>query len=227
MVISGHYRTFDQTWKNIKEFINTNDLDVYCHLWSDNDPDKNREQLHNVRDRLNPKRILQEPQDMNMFLPIEERVKSINPKPMAFDRVAGAAAMYYSRQTALELVDEEYENVVHCRYDLGFRQMFQFHNIDKIVTPLEESYNLISDIFAIMPFEYTKYYFLYNDYERLQSTYFEPEFLDWLRNIKQYPERDVKIHIEQRYCPHMLLLRNLMINNVPTVIENIPVYIHR
>ena len=34
IVLSGQYRTFDKTKENIKKFIDANELDVYCHLWS-------------------------------------------------------------------------------------------------------------------------------------------------------------------------------------------------
>jgi hypothetical protein len=42
-----------------------------------------------------------------------------------------------------------------------------------------------------------------------------------------YPENDIKIHVEQRYCPHMILLRNLSMNGVEFTIENLPVYLQR
>jgi hypothetical protein len=52
IVLSGQYRTFDQTWENIKRFIDLNQLDVYCHLWSDS-----KEEFDNIVDRLKPVRI--------------------------------------------------------------------------------------------------------------------------------------------------------------------------
>jgi hypothetical protein len=125
------------------------------------------------------------------------------------------------------LVEDEYDSLVYCRYDIGFGSMFQFADVGVTVTPLEESYNLISDIFAIMPFKDAKHYFLYDQYERLHSTPFEPEFIEWLRNVKKYPEQDIKIHIEQRYCPHMMLMRNLIMNGVTFISENIPVRLQR
>ena len=96
-----------------------------------------------------------------------------------------------------------------------------------IITPEEESYNLISDIFAVMPAHMAESYFLYDDYERLHSTPWEPEFLEWLRNIKQYPEQDIQTHIHTRYCPHLMLMRNIIMNGHNYVIDNLPVSILR
>jgi hypothetical protein len=98
--------------------------------------------------------------------------------------------------------------------------------VDRVVTPLEESYKIISDIFAIIPFKDAKHYFLFDEYERLHSTPFETEFIEVLRK-RGYPENDIKIHVEQRYCPHMILLRNLSMNGVEFTIENLPVYLQR
>jgi hypothetical protein len=98
---------------------------------------------------------------------------------------------------------------------------------DVILTPLEESYNLISDIFAIIPTQYAKSYFLYDEYERLHSTQFEPEFVDWLRDIKKYGDDNINIHMFERYCPHMMLLRNLFTDKTPFVTMDIPVRLKR
>ena len=115
-----------------------------------------------------------------------------------------------------------------CRYDIAFQNVFQFQNANLLFTPLEESYNLVSDIFAIMPFQNAKYYFLYDEYERLHSTQFEPEFEDYLRNIRRYGEENIRIHKEDRYCPHMMLLRHLYMNNIRQVGTNqLSVYIQR
>jgi hypothetical protein len=86
------------------------------------------------------------------------------------DKLAGNASMNFGRKRAFNLVDKEYRNLVYCRYDITFNPIFKFDNVDVLVTPLEESYNLISDIFAIMPFGDAKHYFIYDEYERLHST---------------------------------------------------------
>ncbi len=93
-------------------------------------------------------------------------------------------------------------------------QLFDFKDVDMLITPFEESYNLISDIFAIMPFSYAKHYFLYDVYERLHMTPFEKEFEDHLRYDRKYGEENIRIHKEDRYCPHMMLLRNIYMNKL-------------
>jgi hypothetical protein len=224
IVLSGQYRTFDQTWEKIKQFIDNNQLDVYCHLWS-----TNVNEVNSIVDKLKPiKYLVEDPSRyVGQFQAIERNVLLKNPKPLSTDKIAGNASMNYSRKKAFELIEDEYESLVYCRYDIRFRNIFQFEDVDVTVTPLEESYNLISDIFAIMPFKDAKHYFIYDQYERLHSTPFEPEFVEWLKNVKKYPEQDIKIHIEQRYCPHMMLMRNLIMNNITFISENIPLYLQR
>lgn len=230
IVLSGQYRTFDDTWPQLKEFIDLNELDVYCHLWGVADEEENNWQFHQVKDRLQPKRILQEPYSDKLetrFNEIESNIRAKNPKGPNQDKLAGNASMNYSRKIAYELVNQEYDNLVYCRYDIGFKQMFKFADVDIIMTPAEESYNLISDIFAIMPFEQAKYYFLYDNYEYLHSNQFEPEFVEWLRKVKQYPEQDIQTHLNQRWCPHMMLMRNIIMNGITYSTQDIPVYLKR
>ena len=224
IVLSGQYRSFDQTAENIVKFINLNELDVFCHLWTD-DIDERRI----VIERLRPKKYLFEKSDAHteVFNEMETRIRRNNPKPALTDKVAGNASMNYSRKQAFNLIDEEYDTVVYCRYDIGFTDLFEFKDIDRVFTPVEESYNLISDIFAIMPMEYAKHYFLYDEYERLHSTQFEEKFENWLREEKKYGEENIRIHKYDRYCPHMMLLRNLLTNNVPVAVTNLPVFLKR
>jgi hypothetical protein len=211
IVLSGQYRTFDQTWENIKRFIDLNQLDVYCHLWSDS-----QEEFNNVIDRLNPVRIKLENYETHReeFEMMERRIRTMNPKNPNQDRIAGNASMNYSRKKAFDLIDEEYDTLVYCRYDIKFDQLFDFKGVDMLITPFEESYNLISDIFAIMPFSYAKHYFLYDVYERLHMSPFEKEFEDYLRYERKYGEENIRIHKEDRYCPHMMLLRNIYMNKL-------------
>ncbi len=164
IVLSGQYRTFDQTWENIKRFIDLNQLDVYCHLWSDS-----QDEFNNVIERLNPVRIKLENYEVHKeeFEMMERRIRTMNPKNPNQDKIAGNASMNYSRKKAFDLIDDEYDTLVYCRYDIKFGQLFDFKDVDMLITPFEESYNLISDIFAIMPFSYAKHYFLYDVYERL------------------------------------------------------------
>lgn len=226
IVFSGQYRTFDQTSEKIRRFIDINNLDVYCHLWS-----TDQREIDNVTDRLTPKKILSE--DNSLFVGefdrIERDILSKNPKGPNQDKLAGNASMNYSRKKAYDLVPkDEYDFLVYCRYDIGFNQLFMFgDDVDRIITPFEESYNLISDIMAVMPMSMADSYFLYDEYERLHSTPWEPEFLDWLRNVKKYPEQDIQTHIHTRYCPHLMLMRNIIMNGNTFEILNLPIYLQR
>jgi hypothetical protein len=230
IVLSGQYRTFDQTCDNIQKFVEANDLDVYCHLWTDEDDEVSKYQFDKIVEKLNPKRILQQSAELfdDKFKQIERNILESNPKNPNTDRLIGNASMNYSRKAAFDLIEDEYDVLVYCRYDIGFHNVFQFQNVDILVTPLEESYNLISDIFAIMPFGAAKYYFLFDEYEKLHSTQFEPEFEEYLRNTRRYGEENIRIHKEDRYCPHMMLLRHIYMNGIRQVSTNqLSVYIQR
>lgn len=217
IVLSGQYRTFDQTWKGIKEFIDLNNLDVYCHLWSDKP-----QEIENVKMRLKPKAILaHDPDNYNLtFDEIEHRIRISNPKRPNNDKLAANASMNFGRKKAFELIQESYDMLVYCRYDIRFDKMFEFTKLDILLTPLEESYNLISDIFAVMPFKDAKHYFIYDQYERLHSTQFEPEFEHYMREVRQYGDENMRIHMTERYCPHMMLLRNIYMNGVKQINTN-------
>lgn len=224
IVLSGQYRTFDKTRDRLKKFIEINDLDVYCHLWS-----MNPKEIDDIKYSLKPKAILCEEWEnyKEEFQNMESRIRQANPKSAPNDKVAGNASMNYSRKKAFELIDQKYDVLLYCRYDIHVNELFQFSDVDKVYTPTEESYNLISDIFAMMPFEYAKNYFLYDNYERLHSTQFEQVFEDYLRFRKNYGEENIRIHKYERYCPHMMLLRNLIMSNTPFETVNIPVSLQR
>jgi hypothetical protein len=226
IVLSGQYRTFEKTKKNLKHFIDVNEMDVFCHLWS-----TNHEEYVDIVETLKPKSIIVEDTSKyaNEFKLIQERVFAANPKvTTVIDDIAKNASMNYGRKIAFESITGEYETLAYCRYDIGFEYIFKFDNLDRVLTPENESYNLISDIFAIMPFEDASKYFLYDNYEHLHSTQFETNFENWLRVIKGYPENDIKIHKEQRYCPHMTLLRNLHNNDVKyNTTTKLPVFLQR
>ena len=226
LVISGQYRTFDITWRNIKNFIDLNELDVYAHLWS---IDEN--EIKNVKDRLNPVKILTEyyPEHQKYFDDMETRIKSKNPKNLiGNDNLSGAASMHYSRKKAFDLVNKcDYDVVVYCRYDININQNFYFETVNNVITPEENSYALISDIFSVMPMSMADSYFLFDEYESLQSSDWESEFIEWLRNVKKYPERDILTHIHNRYCPHLMLMRNILKNGHSFEISNLPVSTQR
>lgn len=225
IVFSGQFRTLKQTIHNIKEFIRINNLDVYCFLWTSDEEEKKFviENLQPINFRFDDYSNYE-----NIFDEIEKRVRSNNPKSAPNDKVSANASMNFARKQAYSLIEKEYDNIFYCRYDIDIYEQFSLkENVDFIITPSEESYNLISDIFAIIPKKYANHYFLYDEYEKLHSTQFEFSFEDWLRNIKKYGEENIRIHKNERYCPHMMLLRNLFNNNIPFIVENLPVRIKR
>jgi hypothetical protein len=231
IVLSGHYRTFDTTWKNIKSFIDLNQLDVYCHLWEDEDPKENDRQFHSLIDKLElpDGRILRESPHKykQKFMDIEKRVKENNPKPNLIiqDKIWSTASMHYARKSAYDLIKEKYDILVYCRYDIIFDSIFRFQNVDCILTPEVESYNLMSDVFAIMPFEMAKKYFVFDDFEKSLSTKFEPEFEEWLNVVHKYGEHNIRIHNYHSYNTHMMMLRHFVMTKTPYKIMNIPVRI--
>lgn len=232
IVLSGQYRTFDDTWPRIKQFIDLNNLDVYCQLWTTGNPVEDEEQLKRVQDRLQPIRIVQTSSEIynKEFTEIELRIQKANPKTPQLgklpDKIAGNASMNYARKIAFNLIDQEYDTLVYCRYDLDFFDVFKFRDPPLVVVPKEQSYGLISDIFAIMPFKYAKYFFLFDEYERLHSTKFEAEFVEYLKSMP-YPDKDIDIHMLNRYCPHMMMVRHFAMNKIPYYCDNIPVRIQR
>jgi hypothetical protein len=144
------------------------------------------------------------------------------------DVLCNHASMNFSRQRAFELVDGVYDNFVYCRYDLDIYSNFKIESIENSVfVPYEESYNLISDIFCISPMHYAKHYFLFDSFQRLHSSDFEDSFVNFLDSTKKYGSENIRIHREERYCPHMILLRNLYNNGIPYSLYNFPVRLHK
>jgi hypothetical protein len=225
VVMSGHYRTFDQTYMSIRQMIEREESDVYCQLWSNDDTE-----CQNVIDRLNPKTFSAVNSSLfpGKFESIEERIRHKNPKGPNQDKVAGNASMHYARNYAYSLVPKhKYDTVIYCRYDLIVGEFKILKVPDTIHTPVQESYEMISDIFAVMPMSMADSYFLYDNYERLHSTPFEPIFMDWLRDTKKKTPQQIEDNVKNRYCPHSLLARNILMTGSSFAIENIPVHIKR
>lgn len=225
IIFSGQYRTFDKTKENLKQFVELNNLDVYCHLWS-----TNKKEIGLIEEFLQPKKILVEDFDdyRQYFESIESSIRFSNPKPSKMDILSNHASMNFGRKQAFNLVEGEYDNFVYCRYDIEIYNVFNIQSIsDCVFVPYEESYNLISDIFCVSPFKYAKYYFLFDSFQKLHSSNFEDGFLYYLEHIKQYGSENVRIHKEERYCPHMILLRNLYNNSIPFSLYHFPVRIQK
>ena len=196
-------------------------LDVYCHLWSE-DPTE----IADVKDTLNPKKMISESHKYDLeFSSMEEEIRSTLEKGNGIDNIKKMASMHFSRNAAFNLIDEEYDTIVYSRYDVQIHQSFKFDNVHGILTPTAESWGVISDIFAILHIEYAKHYFLYDYMQNLLSTQFESEFTKYLGTI--YPAETIRIHNDERYCPHMLLLRNLFLNKVPIEKFDLPLSLQR
>lgn len=225
IIFSGQYRTFDDTQDNLKQFIDLNELDVYCHLWSTEE-----KEINSIKEVLKPKKMFVEDFDeyKQYFKSIESSIRFSNPKPSTMDILSNHASMNFGRKQAFGLVEEEYDNFIYCRYDIDIYNIFKIDSVsDSIFVPFEESYNIISDIFCISPFKYAKHYFLFDVFQKLHSTDFEGGFLYYLETIKEYGSENIRIHREERYCPHMILLRNLYNNSVPFSLYNFPVRIKK
>jgi hypothetical protein len=195
IILSGQYRTFERTKENIKAFIDLNALDVYCHLWSNDE-----KEVNDIKETLQPKNILVEEYSYyeEYFKSIEYSIRKTNPKPSTMDVLCNHASMNFSRQRAFELVDGVYDNFVYCRYDLDIYSNFKIESIENSVfVPYEESYNLISDIFCISPMHYAKHYFLFDSFQRLHSSDFEDSFVNFLDSTKN-TVRKISEYIEKK-----------------------------
>lgn len=226
LVIAGEYRTFDQTYETIAKFAAINDLDIYCHLWA-----KDETEVKDVEEKLNPTSIKWDSfnEFEEGFVKMEKRIKNANPKWPNQDRIVNQASMNYSRKIAYESVPKDkYDYVVFARYDLLFLRPFTIQwKPHTVVTAVAQSWGLISDVFVVLPSKYAQHFFLYNEYERLRSTPFEEDFIDYLRYDFKYGDNNIRIHRDERYCPHMILIRNFFLNRVPWCLDDFPVDILR
>lgn len=226
LVLSGEYRSFEKTCDSILNFAKLNNLDVYCHVWTD---DVN--QVEKIKEKLDPKGIIHEKIEdyVNHFYDIEKRIKQKNPKGPNNDKLWQRASMNHARKKAFDLIPKDtYENLVYSRIDLMFLEPFMVNwENDIIMTSVEQSYGLVSDIFAVMNFKLASHFFINDVHEKIHSTPFEEDFIEFLRFDFKYPEQDIKIHNETRYCPHLVLIRNFFYNKVNWKLVNFPVTIQR
>jgi hypothetical protein len=223
LAISGQYRTFGKTKNSIKQLIDANDLDVFFHLWSS---DKSQEK--EIVDFLNPKGyMVEDPGKYDQhFAEIENRIRTARNKGYGIDNLKKQISMNYSRYSVHNLIKEDYDVIIYTRFDVQVNHTFILNTVPtSIITPAAEAWGSISDIFAIIPHHLTQYYFLYPVLEKLHSTSFEKDFKQYI--FEKYSQETLEIHDNQRYCPHVILLRNLFINKVPYVIENLSVHIQR
>jgi spore germination protein YaaH len=77
IVLSGQYRSFDRNCDSIKQFIETDHLDVYCHLWCNN-----KKKLITLTTNWTPKQLVFHDFSRipESFESIESRILKNNPK---------------------------------------------------------------------------------------------------------------------------------------------------
>jgi len=168
------------------------------------------------------------------FFDAEERIAKNNPKDlMVNDRNHVTLSMHFARRKAFELIEKEYDNIVFSRYDTHLYP-FKLNNLagdysNMVITPTNEQYGMVSDIFAVVPWKYADKYFFYPRAEEIMSKRFSKETKEWL-SIKFFWEngqRDIMLHDEKRYCPHMLCMRNFFETDTPYIAIDLPVYLKR
>jgi len=232
LIISGHVRTFRSVAEELKHFVDLNQLDVYAYIWDEG----NTEDIDYVVKTLNPKKFLYEKNELYAqdFFDAEERIAKKNPKELITpDRNHVTLSMHFARRKAFELIDQEYENIIFTRFDT-FITPFKVRNLvaeypDVVITPTNEQYGMVSDIFAVIPWKYADNYFFYHRAEEILSKRFSKKYKEWLtpRFFWENGQRDIRLHDEHRYCPHMLCMRNYFETDTPYTVIDLPVNIKR
>jgi len=232
LVMTGHIRTFKNIAEDITHFIRMNELDVYLYIWDEN----NQSDIDYVVKTLKPVKWLAEKNEKYAkdFLDAEERIAKKNPKELITpDRNHVTLSMHFARRKAFELIDKEYDNIVLSRFDThvtGFKLrnlVSDYPNV--VITPTNEQYGMVSDIFAIIPEKYADNFFFYPRAEKILLKRFSEKYKEWL-SVKFYWEngqRDIRLHDENRYCPHMLCMRNFFETDTPYSVLDIPVYLKK
>jgi hypothetical protein len=230
--MAGHVRTFKDIAEDLTHFIRFNELDVYLYIWDEG----NQDEIDFVVKTLKPVKWKAENNEtyLPQFLEAEQRIATKNPKELINpDKNFATLSMHYARRKAFELIEKEYDNVVFSRFDTHMNA-FRVRAIvsefpDMVITPTNEQYGMVSDIFAIVPWKYADSYFFYPRAEDILSRRFNKKTKEWL-SVKFYWEnaqRDIRLHDENRYCPHMLCMRNFFETNTPYIVIDLPVFLRR
>jgi hypothetical protein len=230
--MAGHVRTFKSIAEELTHFIRFNELDVYLYIWDEG----NQDEIDFVVKTLKPIKWKAEKNEIYLpeFLEAEQRIVTKNPKELITpDKNFATLSMHFARRKAFELIEKEYDNVVFSRFDTHMNA-FRIKAIvsefpDAVVTPTNEQYGMVSDIFAIVPWKYADNYFFYPRAEDILSRRFNKKMKEWL-SVKFYWEnaqRDIRLHDENRYCPHMLCMRNFFETNTPYTVVDLPVFLRR
>jgi len=232
LVMAGHVRTFKSIAEELTHFIRFNELDVYLYIWDEG----NQDEIDFVVKTLKPIKWKAEKNETYLpeFLEAEQRILTKNPKELITpDKNFATLSMHFARRKAFELIEKEYNNVVFSRFDTHMNA-FRVRAIvsefpDAVVTPTNEQYGMVSDIFAIVPWKYADNYFFYPRAEDILSRRFNKKMKEWL-SVKFFWEngqRDIRLHDENRYCPHMLCMRNFFETNTPYTVVDLPVFLRR
>lgn len=232
LVISGHLRTFRDIADELVDFVSKNKLDVFMYVWDEN----NQEEIDYAVEKLKPVKWLAEKNELyaQQFLDAEHRISTVNPKQLITpDRNHVTLSMHFARRKAFELIDKEYDNIVFTRFDTHLVPFDVYDLVknhpDTVITPSNEQYGMVSDIFAVIPWKYAEGYFFYHRAEDILNRRFSPEYKVWLKEKFWWEngERDMRLHDENRYCPHQLCMRNYFESNTPYIVMDLPVYIKR
>jgi hypothetical protein len=168
------------------------------------------------------------------FFDAEDRIAKKNPKELITpDRNHVTLSMHFARRKAFELIEKEYDNIVYSRFDTKLTTFKVGPLVERyknaVITPTNEQYGMVSDIFAIIPWQHREGYFFYNRAEDILNRRFNKETKEWLTEKFFWPtgQRDIVLHDENRYCPHLLCMRNYFESNTPYLVIDLPVYIKR
>lgn len=230
--MAGHVRTFKSIAEDLTHFIRFNELDVYLYIWDEG----NQDEIDYVIKTLKPVKWKAEKNELYLpeFLEAEQRIAKKNPKELITpDKNFATLSMHFARRKAFELIEKEYDNVVFSRFDTHMNA-FRVRAIvsefpDAVITPTNEQYGMVSDIFAIIPWQHREGYFFYNRAEDILNRRFDRNTKEWLTEKFFWPtgQRDIVLHDENRYCPHLLCMRNYFESNTPYLVIDLPVYIKR
>ena len=232
LIMAGHVRTFKNIAEELTHFISFNELDVYLYIWDEG----NQNEIDFVVKTLKPVKWKVEKNELYLpeFLEAEQRIVKKNPKELITpDKIFATLSMHFARRKAFELIEKEYNNVVFSRFDTHMNA-FRVRAIvsefpDAVLTPTNEQYGMVSDIFAIIPWKYADNYFFHLRAEDILSRRFNEKTKEWL-SVKFFWEngqRDIRLHDENRYCPHMLCMRNFFETNTPYNVIDLPVFLRR
>lgn len=232
LIIAGHLRTFKTIVDDLVNFIDKNKLDVYMFVWDEGD----QAEIDFAIDKLKPVKWKTERNEIYAkgFFDAEARIEQVNPKQLITpDKNHVTLSMHFARRQAFELIEREYDNLVFTRFDtnlfpFNLDEVIQNHP-DVVITPTNEQYGMVSDIFAIIPWKYAENYFFFERVEDILSRRFSDDYKEWLleKFWWENKERDIRLHDENRYCPHQLCMRNYFETNTPYIVMDLPVYIKR